>query len=99
MFTQRIDMTQLRALRHLIIETEPCMPSGPAYTLLSTISSTAIEHLEISLLLTEEMSRIDAQLTSERFLMLKKVTILGASFAQAEEFLPVCAARNVLREE
>jgi hypothetical protein len=98
MFTQRVDMTQLHALRHLAVETAPDMPPGPAYTLLSTISSTSFERLEISLLLTQEVSRIDDLLTSERFAALKEVTILAASFAEAEQFLPVCCARNILRK-
>ncbi|KAF5309856.1 hypothetical protein D9619_010508 [Psilocybe cf. subviscida] len=98
LFAQRVDMTQLRALRHLVVETAPDMPSGPAYTLLSTISWTGIERLEISLLLTEELTCIDNLLTSARFSTLKEVTILSASFVEAGQFLPLCAARNILQQ-
>lgn len=91
-------MTQLRALRHLVVKTAPDMPPGPAYALLSTISSTDFERLQISLLLTQGASRIGDLLTGARFHALKEVTIPGASFAEAAQYLPLCATKNILRE-
>ncbi|KAF8960669.1 hypothetical protein BDZ97DRAFT_1297803 [Flammula alnicola] len=97
-FTEKLKMTQLKALRHLIVETTPRLSPEQAFALLATISSLQLETLEISVQLMQGVARMDILLSGNRFDFLKRLLVIGSSWAEVRQFFPRCDAKNVLQE-
>lgn len=98
MFVERLDLTQLRALRELCIDTTPCIPPQAVFNILSDMASPSrLETLKISACLVQGIARVDILLSGDHFPLLRQLTILGASWDEVNQFLPRCGAKNILR--
>jgi len=97
-FLERLDLTQLTALRELDIDTTPCIPPQSLFNILSDMASASrLETLKISACLVPGIARVDILLSGDRFPLLRQLTILGAPWDEVNQFLPRCGAKNILR--
>lgn len=97
-FVERLDMTQLTALRELCIDANPCIPPQSLFNILSGMSSSSrLEMLKVSACLVQGIARVDILLSGGRFPLLRHLTILGATWDDVNQFLPRCGAKNILR--
>jgi hypothetical protein len=98
-FVDRLDLTQLMALRELYIDTTPCITPQGVFNILSEMGSPSrLETLKISACLIQGIARVDILLSGDRFPLLRQLTILGTSWDEVNQFLPRCSAKNILRQ-